>query len=75
MDELGQHPCIRVRRKNVKFVLENGEKIRGLFAVRLVEKTGPRQDVSKSGFVFLALESDQTEEKLPVSDVTPKVQV
>ncbi|KAJ9578566.1 hypothetical protein L9F63_005216 [Diploptera punctata] len=74
MDELGQHPCIRVRRKSVRFVLENSEKIRGLFAVRLLEKTGQRQDVSKLGFVFLTVEPDQSDEKLSLSDIVPKVQ-
>jgi hypothetical protein len=75
MDELGQHPCVRVRRKNVRLVFENAEKIRGLFAVRFAEKTGQRQDVSKLGFVFLSVEPDQSEEKLSLSDVVPKVQV
>lgn len=75
MDELGQHPCIRVRRKNVRLVFENAEKIRSLFAVRLSEKKGQRQDVSKLGFVFLSVESDQREEELATSDVVSKVQV
>jgi hypothetical protein len=75
MDELGQHPCIRVRRKNIRLVFENAEKIYGLFAVRLSEKTGQRQDVSKLGFVFLNVEPDQSEEKLSLSDIVPKVQV
>jgi len=74
MDELGQHPCIRVKRKNVRLVFENSEKIRGLFAVRLSEKTGQRQDVSKLGFVFLSVEPDKREEKLALSDVVSKVQ-
>ncbi|XP_069705399.1 ribonuclease ZC3H12A-like isoform X2 [Periplaneta americana] len=74
MDELGHHPCIRVRRKNVRLVLENAEKIRGLFAVRLLEKTGQRQDVSKLGFVYLSLEPEQNEEKSSISDVVPQVQ-
>lgn len=75
MDELGQHPCIRVKRKNVRLVFENSENIRGLFAVRLSEKTGQRQDVSKLGFVFLSVEPDKREEKLALSDVVSKVQV
>lgn len=75
MDELGQHPCIRVRRKNVRLVFENAEKIRCLFAVRLSEKKGQRQDVSKLGFVFLSVECDQREEELATSDVVSKVQV
>jgi len=75
MDELGQHPCIRVKRKNVRLVFENSEKIRGLFSVRLSEKTGHRQDVSKLGFVFLSVEPDKREEKLALSDVVSRIQV
>jgi hypothetical protein len=75
MDELVQHPCIRVRRKNIRLVFENAENIYSLFAVRLTEKTGQRQDVSKLGFVFLGVEPDQSEEKLALSDIVPKVQV
>lgn len=75
MDELGQHPSIRVKRKNIRLVFENAEKICDLFAVRISEKTGQRQDVSKLGFVFLTVEPDQSEEKLSLSDIVPKVQV
>nr|CAD7408257.1 unnamed protein product [Timema poppensis] len=45
-----------------------------LFGLRICEKTVHKQDVSKSGFVFLCLDSDQSEGKLSLSNVVLHVQ-
>nr|CAD7392193.1 unnamed protein product [Timema cristinae] len=45
-----------------------------LFGLRICEKTVHKQDVSKSGFVFLCLDSEQSEGKLSLSNVVLHVQ-
>lgn len=79
MDEFGLYLFIRVKRKNFKVVLDNEDKIRDLFGVRLCEKTvGEHHNVSKSGFVLLSVEQDldfKEEKSSSLIDVTAQLQV
>lgn len=76
MDESNKNTCVRVKRKNVKTVFQNVDKIHELFSVRLCEKTAQKQDVSNTGgWVLLEMEIENAEENIPHSEIVSKVQV
>ncbi|XP_049852810.1 endoribonuclease ZC3H12A-like isoform X1 [Schistocerca gregaria] len=75
MDELGQHPCIRVKRKYVRTIYQYSDKIHELFAVRLCERNQKKQDVSKTGgWVLLGIEPSKGGEHPVLKETAAKVQ-
>lgn len=75
MDE-SEHLKIRLKRKNLRIVQENADKIHSLFAVRLTEKPpSEKQDVSGCDYVFLNVERDKSDRNETVEETVQKVKV
>lgn len=72
MDELIQHPAIRVKRKNVRLIQKYSDIINQLFFVRFSNNL--KKDEGDSNYVLLRLEFEKPVKERE-SEIAEKVQV